>query len=278
MYRDYDGNGRMVTNNADAIHCFNCYGKSVIKDCYMEGLLDDAVNIHSNYFSVKEINGNVLTMYSHSVEYTANSVWFCAGDTISVSKGRTNEKVTDLKITDIKIDDKNNVQYFTVEGDTSAISLDDTVENVSAQPEVYIKNCTFGEFRGTMRLQSGNKTVIEDCIFANKETSLLFTGDTSYWFEAGPVRNMQIKNCTFKNSGPTPRFDIFTEIEFTENSNYYHGNIVVEDCVFEDCSNIAALRHAENIVFRNNSYEKESYITEEVCKNISADTNIKVLK
>lgn len=278
MYRDYEGNGRMVTNNADAIHCFNCYGKIVIKDCHMEGLLDDAVNIHGNYFSVKEINGNVLTMYSHSVEYTANSVWFCAGNDISVYKGKTIEKITDLKITDIKIDEKSKVQYFTVEGDTSAISPDDTVENISAQPEVYIGNCTFGEFRGTMRLQSRNKTVIKDCVFANKETSLLFTGDTTYWYEAGPVRDFLIKNCTFKNSGPSPRIDIFTEIEFTENNNYYHGNMIIENCIFEDCSNIAALRHAENVVFRNNRYEKGSYITEEACKNISADTIIKSIE
>ena len=278
MYRDYGGNKRMVTNNADAIHLFNCYGKVEITDCQMEGLLDDAVNIHSNYFSVKEINGNVLTMHSHSVEFTANSVWFCAGDIISVYKGKTVERITDLKITDIKIDAENRVQYFTVEGDTAAISPDDTVENMSAQPEVYIKNCTFGEFRGTMRLQSRNKTVVEDCVFANKETSLLFTGDTTYWYEAGPVRDLQIRSCTFKNSGASPRIDIFTEVEFTEKSNYYHGNMVIENCIFEDCSNIAVLRHAENIVFRNNRYGKESYITEEACKNISADTNIKNIK
>ena len=40
---------------------------------------------------------------------------------------------------------------------------------------------------------------------------------------------MQIKNCTFKNSGLSPRIDIFTEIEFTENNNYYHGNIIIEN-------------------------------------------------
>ena len=53
MYCDYDGNGRFVTANADAIHCFNCYGKIDIKNCFMEGLLDDTINVHSNYFFVK---------------------------------------------------------------------------------------------------------------------------------------------------------------------------------------------------------------------------------
>lgn len=277
MYRDYKGNKRMVTNNADAIHCFNCYGKIEIKNCHMEGLMDDAVNIHGNYFSIKDINGNVLTMHSNSVEFTANSIWFCTGDTIFIYKGKTIEKVAELKIADIKIDEKSNVQYFTVEGDTSAISLGDTVENMSAQPEVDIKNCTFGEFRGTMRLQSRNKTVIENCTFANKITSLLFTGDTTYWYESGPVNNMEIKNCTFKNSNNSPRIDIFPEVEFTENEKYYHKNILIENCSFENCTYIALLRHADNIIFRNNSYCEGSYIMEEFCGNILVDAGIKLV-
>ena len=274
MYRDYEGNGRMVTNNADAIHCFNCYGKIGIEDCYMEGLLDDTVNIHSNYFSVKEINGKILTMYSKSVEYSANSIWFCNGDTVAVYRGRTLEKVAELKITDIKIDEENKVQYFTVCGDTSKIAPDDTVENISAQPEIYIKNCTFGEFRGTMRLQSRNKTVVEDCIFANKITSLLFTGDTTYWYESGPVNDLTVRRCIFRNSGEAPRIDVCGEVEFTEKEQYYHKNIVVEDCTFEDCENIAMLRRVDNFTARNNKYFKKSYIREELCGKMILDGDL----
>ncbi len=66
--------------------------------------------------------------------------------------------------------------------------MDDVVENLTANPEVLIENCTFGRFRGTMRLQSRGKTVICGCMFRNKELSLLFSGDTTYWFKSGPVR------------------------------------------------------------------------------------------
>ena len=103
MYFNYNGNRRMVTNNADAIHCFNCYGKIDIKNCHMEGILDDTVNVHSNYISVKEINENILTIYSESCEFTPNCRWFCEGDHVNVYRGRTQEKVTDLKITKTEV-------------------------------------------------------------------------------------------------------------------------------------------------------------------------------
>ncbi|MBE7044295.1 MAG: hypothetical protein E7397_02100 [Ruminococcaceae bacterium] len=274
MYFDYEGNGRMVTNNADAIHCFNCSGKFIIKNCHMEGLLDDTVNIHNNYFSVKEINKNVLTMYSKAAGLSINCKLFCEGDTIRVFRGRTQEAVTDLKITRVEIDEMNHVHYFTVEGDTSGISVDDTAENISAQPEIYIQNCTFGEFRGTMRLQSRNKTVVEDCVFANKNVALLFTGDTTYWYESGPVNDVTIRRCVFKNSNDEPRIAIFGEVEFTEKEKYYHKNILVEDCIFEDSVKIAQIRHTDHFVFRNNKCPDGSFIMAEECREVLSDVEV----
>lgn len=278
MYNNYEGNGRMVTNNADAVHCFNCSGKIEIKNCHMEGLLDDTVNIHCNYFSVKEINGNNLTMYSKSCEYLPHSIWFCKDDIIRVYKGRTLEKVAELKITDIKIDEENKIQYFTVDGDTSNISVDDTVENMSAQPEVYIHDCVFGEFRGTMRLQSRSKTIVEDCVFSNKETSLLFSGDTTYWYESGPVNDMIIRRCKFSGNNGNPRLNFFGEVDFTDSEKYYHQNILVEDCEFSDCPNIATLRHVDGFVLKNNCTEEGSYITLTQCGNVEANDSVLIKK
>ena len=268
MYFNYEGNGRMVTNNADAIHCFNCSGKIEIKNCHMEGLLDDTVNIHNNYFSVKRVDGNVLTLYSKAAGLSINSKLFCEGDTICIYKGRTLEKVSELKITNVDIDEQNKVQYFTVEGNTANISTDDTVENMSAQPVIYLHDCVFGQFRGTMRLQSRSKTIVEDCVFGCKHTSLLFTGDTTYWFESGPVNDMEIRRCVFAGSNGEPRLNFFGEVEFTEKEKYYHKNITIEECSFKDCVNIAALRHVDEFTFKNNRIENDAYITLIGCGNV----------
>jgi len=51
MYRDYKGNDRLVTNNADAMHFCNCFGEIELRNSYMEGLLDNK-NSSTNYCSI----------------------------------------------------------------------------------------------------------------------------------------------------------------------------------------------------------------------------------
>ena len=60
MYMNYEGNGRLVTNNADGIHFFNCKGDFVFKNSYMDGLLDDTVNIHNNYLNISGVDGDTI--------------------------------------------------------------------------------------------------------------------------------------------------------------------------------------------------------------------------
>ena len=48
-----------------------------------------------------------------------------------------------------------------------------------------------------------------------------------------------------------------------------------EDCVFEDCTNIAMLRCADNVTFRNNKYVEGSYITEDFCGKITLDAEVR---
>lgn len=275
MLRNVDGNGRLVTNNADAIHCFNCSGKIEIKNCNMEGLLDDTVNIHNNYFSVKKVEGQTLTMYSKAAGLSINCRLFSEGDRIRIYKGRTQEAVADLTIEKLVVDEENKVHVFTVKGDTSGISEEDTAENVSAQPEIYLHDCRFGTFRGTMRLQSRGKTVVENCVFENKEQSIIFTGDTTYWFESGPVNDITIRSCTFRNVGEWPRFNFFGEVEFTEKEDTYHKNILIEDCTFEGKGVIAALRHVENFTYRQNRQEDGCTITSLASKNVVSDIPVK---
>ena len=127
----------------------------------------------------------------------------------------------------------------------------DIVENLSAQPEILIENCTFGLFRGTMRLQSRNKTVVTNCEFRNKDTSLLFTGDTVYWFESSPVQDVLIEGCTFRNAGRGPRINWHSDVAFTEKENYYHRNVKVENCFF-DGGTAARFSHVDGFTFKNN--------------------------
>ncbi len=279
MYNNYDGNGRLVTNNADAIHMFHCTGLIEVKNCQMEGLLDDTINIHNNYFSVKKAENNCLALYTQAAgvsdKYKVYCKLFNVGDKIAVYRGKTVEKVADLTITAMWVDEKEMVRYVAVDGDVSAVSENDTVENMSAQPEIHVHDCTFGSFRGTMRLQSRNKTVLENCVFGNKEVSLFFTGDTRYWFESGPVNDMIIRNCVFDGVQYGARLLFLSEMEFTEKDKYYHKNLLVENCTFKGKGMLADLRHVDNYVARNNVFEQGSYIKATDCGKIDSDAPIR---
>lgn len=51
---------RYVTNNADSIHTFGCYGKILIEDCRMDSMLDDSLNIHGNFTVAESAGGDMI--------------------------------------------------------------------------------------------------------------------------------------------------------------------------------------------------------------------------
>lgn len=150
--------------------------------------------------------------------------------TIAVYKQKTQEIKDKYVINNIGFAEDNETYIFSLDKDTTGIIPGDMVENLSAQPEVLIENCQFGSFRGTMRLQSRSKTVVRNCIFHNSDISLLFTGDTTYWFESGPVNDFTIDGCTFNCLGV--RFLFEDGVQHTENAKYYHSNITVMNSRF----------------------------------------------
>ena len=259
MYNNYNGNGRLVTNNADAIHTFNCSGEFVLKNSYMEGLLDDTVNVHNNYFLVKKIDGNKVYCFSKAAGLAFALECFSEGQEIAIFKGSTQEERGKYKILNITNDEENLLHVFELDREPVGVEKDDIVENLTAQPTILIENCKFGLFRGTMRLQSRGKTVVRNCVFGNKETSLLFTGDTTYWYESSPVQDVLIENCKFLNTKYGPRIRWGCYIDYTEKEKYYHKNITVRNCYF-DKGEVAVFHHVDGFTFENNESDGEMTI------------------
>ena len=270
MYVNYEGNGRLVTNNADGIHTFNCSGDFVLKNSYMDGLLDDTVNVHNNYFLVKKTVGNDMYCYSKSAGLAFALKCFSEGQTIAVYRGRTQELKDEYKILKITDDAENGVHIFTLDRPVLGIDPDDTVETMSAQPDILIENCRFGLFRGTMRLQSRGKTVVRNCEFGNKEVSLLFTGDTTYWYESSPVRDVLIENCKFLNTKFGPRICWDSHFEPTEKEPYYHKNVTVRNCYF-DAGLAAAFDHVDGFIFTGNVSDGKMEIRYSDSANVVTD-------
>ena len=86
MY-DHESEG-IITNQADAVHAFACSGDFSFTDCVFEGMIDDAINIHSQFYLLEKMDGNHITLkHTELGETTANTI-FAAGDRIGIHRGQ----------------------------------------------------------------------------------------------------------------------------------------------------------------------------------------------
>lgn len=246
LYRDEKSHG-IVTNSADGVHFVACKGMVHMENCIFEGMIDDALNIHSNFYSTVSGKGNTLVAERSQASHALNaySQVFHAGDTIAVYNGHTMEEKARFVLRKVKITDRWTVQ---LETDSTAdfIAADDLIENISTNPEILIRNCRFGKANTHLRFQSRGKTVIENCEF---ELPVLLTGDMDYWFEASPVQDFTLQNCNFT----TERANVRIEPSFTPTGQapFYHRNIKILNNRF--VSSEPLLQHdADNVMFEEN--------------------------
>ena len=131
-------------------------------------------------------------------------------------------------------------------------------------------------------LSSGGKTLVEDCYFHNCSTGIHFTGDTTYWYESGPVKDVTIRHCHFRDCGycgDSYAIAADPQVELSEAEPVYHKNILIEDNIFASFSNAAIrMNYCGNVTFRNNTIIHTNTYTdrndEPVILNNCIDCNI----
>ena len=234
----------IVTNAADAVHSFGTSGKFNIVNSTFEGMIDDAINIHSNFRTVERTEENVIYSALASCEKQADDL-YRVGDEIAVYRGKTMEKVAGYIIQNIE-DVGNNVRKFTVDRDASQHIEGDLIENITANCDVTIENCIFGKANSHLRLQSRGKFVIRNCV---TELPLLLTGDASFWFESGPITDLTVEDCRFM--GDRAKIRIESEVFPTETAPYYHSGIKILNNEFDTDEPISG-GYADRIAFRGN--------------------------
>ena len=237
----------ILANSADAIHLVTTKGDIVIRDSVMEGMFDDALNIHGNYYLADGLVTGGPIAYKPKESYFCDAYYkaFGAGDEICIYRGKTLEPKCRVTVTDVEILDDYHVKLL-LDGDASAVMDGDIIENLSAQANVLIEGCRCGKAISHLRLQSRGKIVIR-----NNELALpvCFTGDTNYWFEASPVQDVLV--CENRFVGARGTVSSTPEYEASEAAPYYHSGIRVENNVF-DVSSAMFASLTDDIVFKGN--------------------------
>ena len=99
---------------------------------------------------------------------------------------------------------------------------------------------------------------------------MLFTGDTTYWFESSPIRDLLIENCRFLNTKYGPRILWDSHVEYTEKEKYYHKNITIRNCYF-DHGLVAKFDHVDGFTFVDNTSDGEMSIEYSDCANVKVE-------
>lgn len=227
--------GRTIASNADFFHFSGCNGFIKIENCKAAGAHDDFVNVHGTYLEVvkKEKDGVV-------VRFMNPSTWgfqaFSKKDKISFANKKTMIPHYQTEVLEYKR--KGNKEIYLVLKDFNAQSIDvgDVVDNLSAYPEVYIQQNTFGPSMGRGILcTTHKKTVIKNNVFYKVGgTVLLLAGDCNYWFESGRCGEVIFENNVLDACGygvaekATTLFYVDPVVlEKTPNS-YYHRKLVIK--------------------------------------------------
>lgn len=240
----------IATNAADAVHLISCFGQVKIINSVFEGMKDDALNIHGNYYTVLSTEGNVIhTRLNTDIQanpgVNAYFKMFDKGDKIAIYNGGTTLNKGTLTVEKAEILGDFTTDLY-VSGDLSDLEAGDTIENLSIQADLWVKNCRFGKAGTNLRLQTRGKILFEDC-----ECSLLIalTGDKNYWFEGSPVTDLTIRNCRFVGR----RAYIYAMPEFTvrDESPYYHSGIKIINNSFDNAVALN-LSYCDDVIFEGN--------------------------
>lgn len=78
------GSNRLMASNIDGIHLLGVGGSVTMKDCFFDGLGDDALNIHSTAGFITEADENSVKVINKRFDIPMDKNWCRKGDIIAV--------------------------------------------------------------------------------------------------------------------------------------------------------------------------------------------------
>jgi hypothetical protein len=192
------GSGRTCASFADGIHCCNCTGHVIIKDCRIVGMQDDPVNIYGNDLNVTALEAPDRLILSYSTWEQCGYLMFFPGDELVLLRKETLLPFSTRKIVSAELIDKM-THRVVLDGPVPDDCIGHVAENRTRMPEITISDSYFSRTptRGVL-VSSWRKSVIENCTFHRTRMAAIFVchGDDPYFLQ-GAVEDLTIRNNVF---------------------------------------------------------------------------------
>jgi parallel beta-helix repeat protein len=164
-----------------------------IKDCYYEGMGDDAINIHSSYGKVVKRDGKTLSIsrIRRGQEGDVSARYVLQGDTVEFYDGKTMVPKGTAKVLE------RNDQSITLDVVSDRVKAGDLFNNISMTPKVRISGVEVHRNRARGFLLQSQDVIVEKCkIFNPTGIGIFVTMDVNYWFESGQGKDVILRNNT----------------------------------------------------------------------------------
>lgn len=246
----------------DANHFSNCRGEIVVSGGRYEGMMDDALNVHSTSLGITERidDKTIKCRFMHGQAIGLDL--FAAGDEIRFIAGKTLENGAVLKLAAVKTLNNREVILSFAEKIPACYQVGDAIENASYYPSVVFARNKVGNNRARgILLTTPEKVVVEDNLFDHVSgTAILLAGDAQGWYESGACHDVTIRNNRFIDC-LTSRYQFCDGVialypmvkDLDAQLDRYHKNVTIENNVFDsfDVPLLFALS-AENLTWRKN--------------------------
>lgn len=263
------GSNRLMASNIDGIHLLGVGGTVTMKDCFFDGLGDDALNIHSTAGLITDADGNSIKVINKRFDIPMDKNWCRKGDVIAVydtsfvRKGSlTVEKFEDSRV------------YYSVCEGTAGVG--DVVANTFFNASILVENCEVRNSRARALLFQTENVTVRNCkFFGMSLPAILMAPDIVVWHEMSPVKNVLIENCTFRKCGFVGNNEARAVISVKtshdgsqQTPQQIHSNITVRNNVFRDVRNKAIyMSSVKGFRIENNDFGGHNFSETVVLKN-----------
>lgn len=276
-------------NTVDAIHVANCSGRVTVEDSRFEGMMDDALNVHSTSLAIVEKSDErtIKCRFMHRQAYGLDL--FRAGESVRFIAGTTLENGPCAKIAAVKALNEYVVELKLESPIPAEYGVGDAIENADRQCEVDFRRNRVANNRARGVLFTTPKPVrCENNVFDHVSGSaILLAGDAMGWYESGACEQVEIRGNKFIDCLTSSYqycnavISIYPEVKnLAAQKRPYHRGILIERNHFETYD--VPLLHAvsaENLVWRANEVRNNrNYPSRNVprfvargCRNVSID-------
>ena len=262
--------GRYSSMHADATHFSNVKGEVVVENCLFEGMMDDAINVHSTCLKIVGTGGGNVLRCRHMHEQAVGFDVFRPGERLRFIRGRTLENGPEAVVVSLRRLDEREVELALDRPMPPPFGTGDAVENADYQPSAVFRGNIVRNNRARAALFTTLRPVLcEDNLFERVTGSaVLLAGDSSIWYESGACRDVTIRGNVFSNCCTSARSHGFckgvisicpTVKDLGGQREPYHRNVrITGNDFFTFDVPLLYARSATNVVFDANRVVRNS--------------------